>query len=53
MKRIAAVVLLALLALPLFGAPKRVAVSDFVVHSDNATYKYMGKGISEMIAVEL
>lgn len=53
MKRIVAIGLLALLALPLFGVPKRVAVSDFVVHSDNATYKYMGKGISEMIAVEL
>ena len=31
----------------------QLSISDFVVHSDKADYKYMGKGISEMIAVEL
>lgn len=36
-----------------FGASTRIAVSDFAVHSENPKYKYMGKGISEMIAVEL
>ncbi len=31
----------------------RVALVDFVVHSDNPKYTYLGKGISEMIAMEL
>jgi len=38
---------------PLFGAEVRLAVSDLAVHSDNAQYKYVGKGLSEMIAAEL
>jgi TolB-like protein len=36
-----------------FGTSTKMAVSDFVVHSENPKYKFMGKGISEMIAVEL
>ena len=31
----------------------RVALVDFVVHSDNPKYTYLGKGISEMITMEL
>ena len=31
----------------------RVALVDFVVHSDDPKYTYLGKGISEMIAMEL
>lgn len=42
-----------ILIVPLFTAANRVSLSDFVVHSDNTRYKYMGKGISEMISVEL
>jgi TolB-like protein len=34
-------------------AEQRIALSDFFVHSDNPAYNYLGKGISEMIAVEL
>ena len=30
-----------------------LAIADFAIHSDNPNYKYIGKGISEMIAVEL
>jgi len=30
-----------------------LAIADFAIHSDNPRYKYIGKGISEMIAVEL
>ena len=36
-----------------FGASTRMAVSDFAVYSENPKYKFMGKGISEMIALEL
>src|SRR6056297_1260366 len=32
---------------------ERIAMVDFVVHSDNPQYSFLGKGISEMIAVEL
>lgn len=39
--------------LPANSISYRIALSDFAVHSDNPRYKYMGKGISEMIAVEL
>jgi len=39
--------------LPIFAVSNRIAISDFAVHSDNPRYKYMGKGISEMISVEL
>jgi TolB-like protein len=51
-------VLLLLALLLLFIQPScsisfRIALSDFAVHSDDPRYKYMGKGISEMIAVEL
>jgi TolB-like protein len=45
--------LLLLFALPANSISFRIALSDFAVHSDNPRYKYMGKGISEMIAVEL
>jgi TolB-like protein len=44
---------LLLMALPINSLSYRIALSDFAVHSDNINYKYMGKGISEMIAVEL
>lgn len=42
-----------LICTSVFGVAKQLSISDFVVHSDEADYKYMGKGISEMIAVEL
>ena len=42
-----------LICTSVFGVAKQLSISDFVVHSDRADYKYMGKGISEMIAVEL
>jgi TolB-like protein len=45
--------LLDLFALPANSISFRIALSDFAVHSDNPRYKYIGKGISEMIAVEL
>jgi len=32
---------------------RSLAIADFAIHSDNPNYKYIGKGISEMIAVEL
>jgi len=35
------------------GALPTLTFSDFTVHSDNPKYKYVGKGLSEMIAVEL
>jgi TolB-like protein len=37
----------------LFALSDRVAISDFMVHSNNPRYEFMGKGISAMIAVEL
>ena len=37
----------------LCAADLRVSVSDFIVNSDNMKYKYMGKGLSEMLAIEL
>lgn len=46
------VLLLLIAAGPLFGV-ERIAVVDFLVHSDNPKYSYLGKGISEMLAVEL
>ena len=58
MSRSAAIPLLILLILftsaagPLF-AERRIALVDFAVHSDNPRYSYLGKGIGEMIAVEL
>lgn len=33
--------------------PVRLAVADFAVHSNNPTLTFMGKGLAEMIAVEL
>jgi TolB-like protein len=45
--------LLLLIVLPTYSISFRIALSDFAVHSDNPRYKYMGKGLSEMIAVEL
>jgi len=45
--------LLLLFAHPTFGISYRIALSDFAVHSNNPKYEFMGKGISEMIAVEL
>ena len=44
---------LLLFVLPTYSISFRIALSDFAVYSDNPKYKYMGKGISEMIAVEL
>lgn len=35
------------------GAAPRVAVSDFEVSSENTRLKFVGKGLAEMIAVEL
>ncbi|MQY77150.1 MAG: hypothetical protein GH155_05905, partial [Spirochaeta sp.] len=54
MKRsLLAVLVFCILIVPLFAVANRVSLSDFAVHSDNVKYKYMGKGISEMISVEL
>jgi TolB-like protein len=36
-----------------FAESRPLAIADFAIHSDNPKYKYIGKGISEMIAVEL
>ncbi len=46
-------IVLCLSLFPAFSAANQIAVTDFLVHSDNLNYKYMGKGIAEMIAVEL
>jgi len=45
--------LIALVPLLVCAVPNRVAVSDFVVHSSNPRFEFMGKGIAEMMAVEL
>lgn len=50
------IILLCLLLIVVFGTfaeEKRIALVDFVVHSRNPDYEFLGKGISEMIAVEL
>ena len=39
------------LSAPAVAQEMRVAVVDFPVHSDNQKYTYLGKGISEMIAM--
>jgi TolB-like protein len=50
-------VLLALLVLCLgpaaFADKPRLSLADFVVHSDNPKYKYLGKGVAELVAMEL
>ena len=46
------IVLLAGVAMSSSAAP-RVAVSDFGVSSENPRLKFVGKGLAEMIAVEL
>ena len=38
---------------PSYSISFRIALSDFAVHSKNPNYEFMGKGLSEMIAVEL
>lgn len=54
MKKIFAVlILLSILLLPAFSVANRIVISDFIVHSNNTNYEFMGKGIAEMIAVEL
>jgi TolB-like protein len=45
--------LLLVIVLPANSISFRIALSDFAVHSKNPNYEFMGKGISEMIAVEL
>jgi len=45
--------LLLLFVLPIYSISFRIALSDFAVYSTNPRYKYIGKGVSEMIAVEL
>ena len=47
------VIVFMLLTCSLFAQNMRVAMVDFAVHSDNPKYTYLGKGISEMIAMEL
>ncbi|MBE3064469.1 MAG: hypothetical protein IMZ69_05570 [Spirochaetes bacterium] len=42
-----------LLASAAFGSDTRLSVSDLAVHSGNPQYTYVGKGLAEMIAVEL
>ncbi|MBN1835589.1 MAG: hypothetical protein JW820_07045 [Spirochaetales bacterium] len=54
MKRLVLVCLLIAAASVLAQAVShRLAVSDFVVHSNNPRFAFMGKGIAEMVAVEL
>ncbi len=45
--------MISLVSVLIFADVNRIAVSDFLVHSNNPKYEFMGKGISEMIAVEL
>ena len=52
-KYILSIIIFCFLAFRIFASAKIIAISDFEVHSDNPQYKYMGKGISEMISVEL
>jgi TolB-like protein len=52
-KIVLAVCLFLLITGSLFALPARIAVSDFMVHSSNPRYEFMGKGIAEMIAMEL
>ncbi len=54
MKKVLLLLALLLLFLhPSYSISFRIALSDFAVHSKNPNYEFMGKGISEMIAVEL
>ncbi len=52
-KRAPAVFAFLLCALSLFGQEYVIAVSDFKVESDKPDYKYLGKGISRLVASEL
>ncbi len=47
------VIVLVSLSYFFYGADSRISIIDFAVHSDNTRLKYVGKGLSEMIAVEL
>lgn len=53
MKRVIFILAGVLAATALFRADIRLSVSDLAINSDNPQYKYVGKGIAEMIAVEL
>ncbi len=54
MKKSAFIIVISVfLAFPVVGISQRLSLSDFIVHSDNPRYRYMGKGISELIAVEV
>jgi len=52
-KRLLLICLFPFVVFGAFGEGKRFAMVDFVVHSRNPDYEFLGKGISEMIAVEL
>ncbi len=52
-KRSIVVFFLFLSALALFGQEHIIAVCDFKVESDKPDYKYLGKGISRLVAGEL
>lgn len=45
--------ILSLLINWVFAEQNRIALSDFTIQSDNSKLKYMGRGISELIAIEL
>jgi TolB-like protein len=47
------VAFLVVLSTGVLAESRPLAIADFAIHSDNPNYKYIGKGISEMIAVEL
>jgi TolB-like protein len=53
MKKIILSAFLALSAAALFAQVTVISVSDFTMESDNSEYKYLGKGISRLVAGEL
>jgi TolB-like protein len=52
-RKLVFIVMFIVLGCSVCAQQRRVALVDFTVHSDNPKYSYLGKGISEMIAVEL
>jgi len=52
-KTLLLIVILISLAAGLPAQTRPLAINDLTIHSDNTKYTYIGKGIAEMIAVEL
>ncbi len=53
MKRLFFVIIFITICIPMYVYAATVAISDFTVESGNPSYKYIGKGISELISSEL